>query len=163
MRYGFELSNRGNATLYGRAAHAADCAELKIPAREQSLCPSASASAALGVDGLVNAPESPRVRYMPVNVQLGMLVDTNPWQKALAYSVLRQQPMRVAGDIAHDSAKIFALTRNTEQGDTPISRWQFQFGYPYYPPGLTRHGPNSANKVFAKAGGGGPARGHLEA
>src|SRR5438477_10422 len=54
----------------------------------------------------------------------------------------------------------FALPRNTEQGDTPISRWQFQFGYPYYPPGITRHGYNSASKVFAKAGGGGHARVH---
>ena len=71
--------------------------------------------------------------------------------------------MRVVGDIARDSVKIFALTRNTEQGDTPISRWQFQFGYPYYPPGLTKHGWNSANKVFAKAGGGGHARVHWKA
>ena len=71
--------------------------------------------------------------------------------------------MRVVGDIARDSVKIFALTRNTEQGDTPISRWQFQFGYPYYPPGLTKHGYNSANKVFARAGGGGHARVHWKA
>src|SRR5206468_6340804 len=84
MHYGFELSNMGNADLYGRAAHAADCATLKIPAKERPLCPNASTSAALGVDGLVNAPESPRVQYMPVNVQLGMLIDTNPWQKDLA-------------------------------------------------------------------------------
>ena len=71
--------------------------------------------------------------------------------------------MRVVGDIADDSVKIFALTRNTEQGDTPISRWQFQFGYPYYPPGITKHGYNSANKVFARAGGGGHARVHWKA
>jgi hypothetical protein len=163
MQYGFELSNMGNAYLYGRAAHAADCATLKIPAVERPLCPSSSLSAALGVDGLVNAPESPRVTYEPVNVQLGLVIDTNLWQKDLAYHVLRQQPMRVAGDIANDSVKIFALTRNTEQGDTPISRWQFQFGYPYYPPGVTRHGYNSASKVFARAGGGGHARVHWKA
>ena len=163
MHYGFELSNMGNAYLYGRAAHAADCATLKIPANERPLCPNASTSARLGVDGLVNASESPRVLYEPVNIQLGVLIDTNPWQKALAYSVLKQQPMRVAGDIARDSVKIFALTRNTEQGDTQISRWQFQFGYPYYPPGITRHGWNSANKVFAAAGGGGHARVHWKA
>jgi hypothetical protein len=160
MKYGFQMSNMGNAYLYGRAAHAADCATLKIPAVERPLCPSASVSATLGVDGLVNAPESPRVLYRPVDIQLGLLIDTNPWQKALAYSVLKQQPMRVADDIARDSVKIFALTRNTEQGDTPISRWQFQFGYPYYPPGITRHGGNSATKVFAAAGGGGHARVH---
>jgi hypothetical protein len=160
MHYGFELSNMGNAYLYGRTAHAADCATLKIPAVERPLCPSAPVSAALGVDGLVNNKTAPRVLYQPVNVYLGQIVDTNPWQKSLAYAVLKQQPMRVAGDIAKDSVKIFALTRNTQQGDTPISRWQFQFGYPTYPPGITRHGPNSASAVFARAGGGGHARVH---
>jgi hypothetical protein len=154
MGYGFQLSNMGNAYLYGRTAHAADCATLKIPAVERPLCPNASVSARLGVDGLVNGPQSPRVQYEPVNIYLGQVVDTNPWQKDLAYHVLRQQPMRVVGDIAGDSMKIFALTRNTEQGDTPISRWQFQYGYPYYPPGITKHGGNSANKIFARAGGG---------
>jgi hypothetical protein len=115
------------------------------------------------VDGLVNAPESPRVLYQPVDVQAGILIDTMPLQKAMAYSVLKQQPLRVAGDIARDSVKLFALTRNTEQGDTPISRWQFQFGYPYYPPGVTWHGPNSVNRVFKRTGGGGHARVHWKA
>ncbi len=163
LHYGFEMSNMGDAYLYGRTAHAADCAALKIPAIERPLCPSAQVSATLGVDGLVNSKYAPRVLYQPVNVYLGVFEDTIPMQKALAYSVLRQQPMRVAGDIAKDSVKLFALTRNTEQGDTPISRWQFQFGYPYYPPGITRHGWNSASKVFAQTGGGGRARVHWKA
>ena len=100
LHYGFELSNMGDAYLYGRTAHAADCATLKIPAIEQPLCPSAPASAALGVDGLVNAQDAPRVLYQPVDVYRGELIDTMPLQRALADSVLRQQPMRVAGDIA---------------------------------------------------------------
>jgi hypothetical protein len=163
LHYGFELSNMGNAYLYGRAAHAADCATLKLPADERALCPSPKVAATLGVDGLVNAPESPRVLYQPVDVQAGILIDTLPLQKAMAYSVVKQQPLRVAGDIAKDTAKLFALTRNTQQGDTPVSRWQFQFGYPYYPPGVTWHGPNSVNKVFARTGGGGRARVHWKA
>jgi hypothetical protein len=163
LHYGFELSNMGDAYLYGRTAHAADCATLKIPASERPLCPSAPVSATLGVDGLVNTKTAPRVLYQPVNIQLGQLIDTLPMQRALAYSVLRQQPLRVAGDIARDSVKTFALTRNTEQGDTPIARWQFQIGYPYYPPGITRHGGNSASRVFAQAGGGGYARVHWRA
>ena len=158
LHYGFELSNMGDAYLYGRTAHAADCATLKIPADEQPLCPSAAVSAVLGVDGLVNAKTAPRVLYQPVNVQLGQLINTLPLQRELGYSVLRQQPMRVVGDIAKDSVKIFAVTRNGAEGDTPIARWQFQTRYPYYPPGITRHGGNSASSVFAKAGGGGRAR-----
>ncbi len=162
LHYGFELSNMGDAYLYGRTAHAADCAALKIPASERPLCPSPSVAATLGVDGLVNNADAPRVLYQPVNTQPGVL-NTLPLQKQFAYSVLRQQPLRVAGDIAKDSVKIFALTRNTEQGDTPISRWQFQTSYPYYNPGITHYGPNSASNVFAKAGGGGYARVNLTA
>ena len=145
LHYGFELSNMGDAYLYGRTAHAADCATLKIPADERPLCPSASVSASLGVDGLVNANNAPRVLYQPVDIQLGLLINTLPMQRQLAYSVLRQQPMRVAGDIAKDSVKIFALTRNTAEGDTGISRWQFQTSYPYFPPGITHYGGNSAS------------------
>jgi hypothetical protein len=158
LHYGFELSNMGDAYLYGRTAHAADCATLKIPADERPLCPSPPVAATLGVDGLVNAHDAPRVRYQPANVQLGVLINTLPLQRQLAYSVLRQQPVRVIGDIAKDSVKIFALTRDTDEGDTPIWRWQFQTSYPTYPPGITQYGPNSASKVFARAGGGGRAR-----
>jgi hypothetical protein len=158
LHYGFELSNMGDAYLYGRTAHAADCATLKIPAIERPLCPSAQVATALGVDGLVNSDLSPTVVYRPVNVRLGALVSTLPMQRQLAYSVIKQQPMRVAGDIARDSVKIFALTRNTDVGDTAISRWQFQTSYPYYPLGITRYGPNSASNVFRMTGGGGDAR-----
>jgi hypothetical protein len=158
LHYGFELSNMGDAYLYGRTAHAADCATLKIPASERPLCPSPAVAAALGVDGLVNDPNSPRVLYHPVNIQLGLLINTLPMQTQMADSVLRQQPLQVAGDIAKDSIKIFALTRHTDEGDTSISRWQFQFSYPYYWPGISHRGPNSASNVFAAAGGGGDAR-----
>jgi hypothetical protein len=161
LHYGFELSNMGDAYLYGRTAHAADCATLKIPADERPLCPSPSVAATLGVDGLVNSSDAPRVLYQPVNVKLGAAIDTLPLQRHFAYSVIRQQPIRVAGDIAKDSVKIFALTRNTEVGDPPIARWQFQTSYPYYPLAITRYGPNSASNVFAKAGGGGSARVNL--
>ena len=160
LHYGFELSNMGDAYLYGRTAHAADCATLKIPADERPLCPSTSVAATLGVDGLVNSKYAPRVLYQPVDVQLPvpLLINTLPWQRQLAYSVLAQQPMRVVGDITGDAVKIFALTRNTAEGDTSVSRWQFQTSYPYFPPGITHYGWNSAGKLFAQAGGGGAAR-----
>ncbi len=158
MHNGFELSNMGDAYLYGRAAHAADCATLRIPQDERPLCPSPSVAAKLGVDGLVNSPDAPRVLYQPVNVQLGQLASTLPLQRSFAYSVIEQQPLRVAGDIVKDSVKLFALTRHTQEGDTPIYRWQFQVHYPYFPPGLVHRGHNSASSIFAQAGGGGYAR-----
>src|SRR6202043_1922460 len=96
LHYGFQMSNMGDAYLYGRTAHAADCATLKVPAAEQPLCPTPAPQALLGVDGRVNNPASPRVTYSPVNVRLGVLIDTLPWQKQLAYAVIKQQPLRVA-------------------------------------------------------------------
>jgi hypothetical protein len=158
LHYGFQMSNMGDAYLYGRAAHAADCATLKIPADERPLCPTPAQALKFGVDGLVNNPQAPRVEYDPVNVRLGVEEDTIPLQRAFAYAVIKQQPMRVAGDIARDSIKIFALTRNTVEGDTPIKRWQFQNTYPTFPPGITLSGPKSATNLFAASGGGGPAR-----
>jgi hypothetical protein len=38
----------------------------------------------------------------------------------------------VLAAIAADGAKLFALTRTSSQGGTPISRWQFQESYPTY-------------------------------
>jgi hypothetical protein len=151
---GFEMSNMGDAYLYGRAAHAADCATLKIPADERPLCPSPQVAATLGVDGLVNSPYSPRLLYSPVSVSHGKRTDTSPLQRQFAYAVIEQQPTRVVGDIAKDSVKIFALTRDTDEGDTSVSRWQFQLSYPYYPPGITADGANSADNLFSQAGGG---------
>ena len=46
--------------------------------------------------------------------------------------MLRQQPLRVVRGISRDALKLFALTRVTSPGDTPISRWQFQDRYPTY-------------------------------
>jgi hypothetical protein len=158
LHYGFQLSNMGDAYLYGRAAHAADCVTLKLPADERPLCPTPAQALHFGVDGLVNSLMSPRVEYDPVNVRLGVEEDTIPLQRQFAYAVIKQQPMRVIGDITRDSIKIFALTRNTVNGDTLIKRWQFQNVYPTFPPGITLTGSSSASNLFASAGGGGPAR-----
>jgi hypothetical protein len=158
LHYGFRMSDMGDAYLYGRAAHAADCATLTLPPDEQLLCPTPAQALKFGVDGLVNNPGSPGVVYK-VNIRTGALQEVNsPLQRPFAYAVIKQQPMRVAGDIARDSIKIFALTRNTVEGDTPIKRWQFQNTYPVFPPGITATGSNSATSLFAGAGGGGDAR-----
>jgi hypothetical protein len=157
LHYGFEMSNMGDAYLYGRAAHAADCATLRLPPDEQLLCPTPAQALKFGVDGLVNNPNSPRVEYA-VDIRRGAPDYNLPQQTQFADAVIKQQPMRVIGDIAKDSIKIFALTRNTVEGDTPVKRWQFQNTYPTFPPGITLRGSNSATNLFAASGGGGPAR-----
>ena len=150
----FELSDMGDEYLYGRTAHAADCATLKLPADEWWLCPKPSAAAALGVDGLVNTGLSPAQTYAGSGPQPPANVDLSSLQTRFANAVIRQQPLRVIGDIAHDAVKIFALTRDGLPGDTPIARWQFQDSYPYYPPGVTATGATSANTIFGLSGGG---------
>ena len=124
---GFRLSNMNDAYLYGRVAYAADCATLRVPGYERSLCPSPSTAAALGVDGLATDPSSAVFTYRPPPG-----VSRSAAITGFDTAVLTQQPLRVAADIAGDAVKVFALTRDTAQGDPPVSRWQFQRQYPVY-------------------------------
>jgi len=124
---GFRLSNMDDAYLYGRVAHAADCATLRVPAYERPLCPAPATAAALGVDGLATDPRSAVFSYQPpAGVSRGTAV--TQFDRA----VLTQQPLRVAGDVFSDAIKVFALTRDAARGDPPVSRWQFQPAYPVY-------------------------------
>jgi hypothetical protein len=142
----FELSDQGDAVLYGRVAAAADCATLRVPAAERAVCPSPRVAASSGVDGLVNNPDSPAYTA-PLPAGIGHADAT----KRFSYAVLEQQPLRVAGAIAKDAVKLFALTRDTAPGDTPVWRWQFQTTYPTFPPTITLP---SASALFRSTGGG---------
>ena len=129
----FGLARNGPGPEYGRAAAAADCATLKVPADERALCPSPALTLALGgVDGLLNNRRSPGLT-VPVPA-------AGTREKLLAsfsLAVLRQQPLRVVAAIARDSVRLFALTRDGAPEITAISRWQFQTSYPTYPPRFT--------------------------
>ena len=70
------------------------------------------------------------------------------------HRVLAQQPQRLLGAYARDVVKLFALTRNTSPGDTPITRWQFQATFPYFSSHSTR--PDVLAEI-AQYGGGTPA------
>ncbi|MCL2582277.1 MAG: phospholipid carrier-dependent glycosyltransferase [Streptosporangiales bacterium] len=123
---GFGLSNMSNTYLYARLADSADCAALRVPSSERPLCP---ADQSAGIDFLANSPTSPVHTYQPPpGASRTSMFD----QFDLA--VLTQQPLRVAEKVAADGAKLFALTRDTAPGDTPISDWQFQAKYPVFQP-----------------------------
>jgi hypothetical protein len=145
----FWLSHSGVTTTYGRMAAAADCATLRLPVVERALCPTA-VQRALGPDGLEHNPLSPRVPYYvgPLRARASSLV------ASFNHQVLLQQPQRVVGAIAADGIKLFALTRTTRPGDTPISRWLFQDHYPYRSPHATRQ---DVRKAIGQFGGGSPA------
>ena len=145
----FELSDQGDDVLYGRAAAVADCAALHVPAAERAVCPAPRIAASLGVDGLVNNRTSPaNIALLPTGISHATAT------KRFSDAVLEQQPLRVAGAIARDAVKLFALTRDTSPGDTPVSRWQFQTAYPVYPDTITLP---SAAALFQGTGGGAPA------
>jgi hypothetical protein len=123
----FWLSRSGETSIYGRVAMAADCATLKLPSYERSLCPTAQQKQKLGADGLDHSPTSPLTLYVapPGMSQTGIVQN-------FTEEVIKQQPLRVLGATAADTARLFAITRVTSPGDTPISRWQFQGHYPSY-------------------------------
>ena len=125
----FGLGSNGPGPEYGRAAAAADCTTLVVPADERALCPSPAQTFALGgIDGLLHSPASPgHTVPVPPGVSRGHLLDR------FALAVVRQQPVRVAWSVLRDSVRLFALTRDGNPQVTPISRWQFQVSYPVYP------------------------------
>lgn len=128
----FTLTQRSSYAFYGRAAAAANCATLRLPPDERSLCPSPQVVAAMGIDGLEGSPAGPLLSYQPPP---GMTIEA--MAERFEFAVVTQQPMAVADAIHRDFIKLFAFTRNTAPGDMPISRWQFQTTYPTYPPLIT--------------------------
>ena len=123
---GFGLSNTSNRYLYARVASAADCATLRLPATERSLCPGDPGP---GIDALANGPTSPIHTYTPpAGVAPSTMV--GKFDKA----VVTQQPLRVTGEIGADMIKVFALTKDGSDGDPPLDYWQFQTTYPVFQP-----------------------------
>ena len=122
----FWLSRTGTSSLYGRVAEAADCATLKLPSYERVLCPTAKQKA-LGTDGLDHDASSPLTNYkVPAGVDQQAAVNN------FVRAVITQQPLRVLSSYGAQAAELFEVHRVTSPGDTPISRWQFQDGYPGY-------------------------------
>ncbi|HEY3734757.1 MAG TPA: hypothetical protein VGL63_12660 [Streptosporangiaceae bacterium] len=144
----FSLANAGITTFYGRLASAADCRTLKLPADERALCPSRALAARLGIDGLEHASDSPLRPYyrkLPSHTATRLVSSFNR-------GVLQQQPLRVAGSVARDAIKVFAVQRVTSPGDTPISRWQFHTVYPLFPPYVAVRGGVLAIGEYSASG-----------
>ena len=123
----FSLAPAAGSTIYGRLAESADCAALKLPSYERAVCPPRALAIRLGPDGLVHSALSPDHTYVaPPGRTHGEVIGN------FEHRVITQQPLRVAGGVLGDAAKLFELHRVTSTGDTPISRWQFQTSYPVY-------------------------------
>jgi hypothetical protein len=144
----FYLSHSGVTTTYGRMAWSADCATLRLPAVERALCPT-PAERAHGPDWLDHGSGSPVRGYYtgPLSGRASALV------ASFNRAVLSQQPSRVLGSYADDVVKLFALSKVTSPGDTPVARWQFQTSYPYLSPHAT---PAQVVPAISAYGGGRP-------
>jgi hypothetical protein len=125
----FRLAHR--QSLAGRLAASADCATLQLSAAAKAVCPT-PAQQTLGPDWLEHSGQSPLAN--PVTNPLPPGVRRGAAIAELNAAVMGQQPLRVAGGILRDAVRLFALTREQTAGVTPIGRWQFQDGYPEYPP-----------------------------
>ena len=136
----FWLARRQSLT--GRLAASADCATLQMSAAAKAVCP-APAQQALGPDWLEHSGQSPLAdpvtNPLPPGAKRGAAI------AEMNAAVMGQQPLRVAASILRDSARLFALTRAQTAGVTPIGRWQFQDGYPEYPPWVSVCPPGPDN------------------
>jgi hypothetical protein len=144
----FFLSHSGVTSFYGRTAAAVDCATIKLTPIERGICPS-PANQAKGNDWLQFASKAPVQTYyrdLPRAEVNTVITDFNR-------AVVSQQPFRVLGAYVRDVSKIFAVSRQTDRGDAPISRWQFRTSFPYFNPHATKSEVDGIVKQF---GGGLP-------
>jgi len=145
----FFLSHTGVTSFYGRAAAAVDCGTIRLPVAERGMCPDQAQQAA-GPDWLEygdGSPIRPYYAQLPRDRTDSLISDFN-------HRVLSQQPGRLAAAYGRDLVKLFALTRDGRPGDTPISRWQFQTTFPYFPPHASARAVAAA---ISRYGGGAPA------
>jgi hypothetical protein len=150
---GFFLSHAGATSLYGRAAAAADCATLRLPRAEVAMCPT-PAQQAHGPDWLEYNGQSPLRAYYPHGVATP---HTNSDITDFNHRVLTEQPLRLLSAYLADVGKVFAPARGQSGNVTPLSRWQFQLRYPYFPPWTSR---TVVHDAIARFGGGEPAVWH---
>lgn len=117
----------------GRIVAAADCATLRLPPDVRALCPS-PAQQARGPDWLEHSGQSP---LYSAPLPPGTTTKRYKLIGELDSAVMTQQPLRVAVSVASDWLRLFYPTRSATTWVTPISRWQFQAGYPTYPPWIS--------------------------
>ncbi len=142
----FGLAPYAGGSAYGRMAAAADCQTLVLPSYQRVLCPTV-AQKANGPDWLDHHQGSPIKTFVaPAGMSNATVVNGFDRQ------VLRQQPGRVLAAIGKDALKLFAVTRVTDPGDTPINRWQFRDSYPQYPPYLVIRDGQVIFTSFTEAG-----------
>ncbi len=115
----------------GRVVAAADCATLTLPADVRPFCPTPRQQS-FGPDWIEHSRYSPlHTAPVPAGTTRAKLT------QELTAAIWSQQPERIAGAVALDSMRLFAVTRTSDPFTTPLWRWQFQTHYPVYPNWVT--------------------------
>jgi hypothetical protein len=145
----FFLSHSGVTSFYGRTAAAVDCKTIRLTPIERGICPS-PANQAKGNDWLQFASKAPVQAYYRDLPRAEVNTVITEFNRA----VITQQPFRVLNAYLRDVFKIYSVTRQTDRGDAPISRWQFRTSFPYFNPHATKP---EVDAVVRQFGGGLPA------
>ncbi|HXS63641.1 MAG TPA: hypothetical protein VN767_12245 [Streptosporangiaceae bacterium] len=126
----FRISYSSSSLTFGRTAQVVDCAALNVSPHVKLLCPT-KWQQAQGPDWLEHSSTGPLRTFtdkLPSN-----LVNNRPiYVSEFNHAVEKQQPLRLVGAVLRDAVKLFALTRDTSPGDTPIWRWQFHGYFPTF-------------------------------
>lgn len=133
LTHNFRISYSSSSLTYGRTAQVVDCAALNVSPHVKLLCPT-KWQQAQGPDWLEHSSTGPLRTFadkLPVPLQ-----DDRAARASLIsqfnHAVEKQQPLRIAGAVLRDGVKLFALTRDTSPGDTPIWRWEFHGYFPTF-------------------------------
>jgi hypothetical protein len=124
------ISQSSSSLQYGRMAAVVDCATLNVAPPVKLLCPT-KWEKAQGPDWLQHAANGPlrtfgtrlRAKYPNLRAERATFVSQ------FNHTVELHQTFRVAKAVLSDSIKLFALTRTTFPGDTPVWRWEFTSSY----------------------------------
>ena len=131
LTHHFRISYSSSSLTFGRTAQVVDCATLHVPKPVRLLCPT-KWEQAQGPDWLEHSSKGPlrtlADKLPPTSSQSDRAVLVSEFNHA----VEKQQPLRVAGAVLRDGVKLFALTRDTSPGDTPLWRWQFHGYFPTF-------------------------------
>jgi hypothetical protein len=126
----YRISYSSSSLTFGRTAQVVDCATLHVPQQVKLLCPT-KWEQGRGPDWLEHSSKGP-LRSLADKLPNASQPDRARLVSEFNHAVEKQQPLRLVGAVLKDAVKVFALTRDTSPGDTPIWRWQFHGYFPTY-------------------------------
>lgn len=130
LTHQFRISYSSSSLTFGRTAQVVNCATLHVPKEVRLLCPT-KWEQAQGPDWLEHSSKGP-LRSLADKLPATSTTDRAVLVSEFNHAVEKQQALRLAGAVLRDAVKLFALTKGTSPGDTPLTRWQFHGYFPTF-------------------------------